>query len=367
MPLLTSCTVVGGVCAPVYLFFIPSSDPQPGTRLRARLREIDWIGAVLIAGMFLAGLMGISFGGTVYAWSSGSIITLFVLFGVLLVVFFVQQICCIGTTAARRLFPVPFLRDSFMIRMFLQTAAGTTSVFIPIYFIPLYFAFVQGDSALTSGVRLLPYVVPMSVVCVVNGYAMSYFGYYTPWYLFGGVCCVLGNALLSTIDVGTSFSAIYAYSALVGIGAGAYIQASFSVAQLKAPPPLAKHVLGLLTTAQLGGPAFALAVADAAFLNNTLTALTALLPEQPRAVLLALISGATRDARAIPAGARDAVLEAIVTSLRRSFFVSLVAGALTLIMALTFRWEKLFVAVSAGHEQKAEETKETAAAVASSS
>jgi hypothetical protein len=302
--------------------------------------------------MFLCGLMAISFGGTVYSWSGGQVIALFVCFGVFFIALMAQQIFLIGTTKDRRLFPVEFLTNPFMINLFLQTAAGTTSVFIPIYFIPLYFAFVQGDSALISGVRLLPYVVPMSLVCVLNGYAMSYFGYYAPWYIFGGIFTLTGSALLYTIDVATNFSRIYAYSALIGVGAGAYIQASFSVAQLKAPPHLAKYVVGLMTTAQLGGPAFALSIASSSFLNAAQRSLTEFLPNRSPDYILALISGASRGAaQQLPDDVRSAVLKTIVSSLRKSFIVSLVAGSITLLLALPMKWEKLFT-ISSSEQQE---------------
>ena len=287
--------------------------------------------------------MAISFGGTVYSWSNGQIIALFICFGVLFVTLMAQQIRLVGTTKERRLFPVEFLTNPFMINMFLQTAAGTTSVFIPIYYIPLYFSFVHGDSALASGIRLLPYVVPMSFICVVSGYAMSYFGYYTPWYLFGGIFTMIGSTLLYTIDEATNFARTYAYSTLVGLGAGAYIQASFSVAQVKAPPHLANHVVGLLTNAQLGGPAFALSIANAAFLNEALGSLSTLLPRESRQNILQVISGAGTDAfQQLDGAVKPSVVKIIVGSLRMSFILSLVAGSLTLLLALTMKWEKVF-------------------------
>jgi hypothetical protein len=68
---------------------------------------------------------------------------------------------------------------------------------IPTYYIPLYFQFVRGDSALTAAVRLLPFICLMVVFGFANGGLMSKFGYYMPWYLAGGIFTTIGGALMS--------------------------------------------------------------------------------------------------------------------------------------------------------------------------
>lgn len=68
---------------------------------------------------------------------------------------------------------------------------------IPTYYIPLYFQFVRGDSALTAAVRLLPFIVLMVAFGFLNGGLMSKLGYYMPWYLAGGLLTTAGGALMS--------------------------------------------------------------------------------------------------------------------------------------------------------------------------
>lgn len=69
---------------------------------------------------------------------------------------------------------------------------------VPTYYIPLYFQFVRGDSALTAAVRLLPFIILMVAFGFLNGALMSKLGYYMPWYLGGGVLTTIGGALMST-------------------------------------------------------------------------------------------------------------------------------------------------------------------------
>lgn len=66
----------------------------------------DWLGAILSIGGFVALVMAINFGGTSYAWNSGQIIALYVISGILWIVFAVQQSLNFLTTKESRMLPV---------------------------------------------------------------------------------------------------------------------------------------------------------------------------------------------------------------------------------------------------------------------
>lgn len=72
---------------------------------------------------------------------------------------------------------------------------------VPTYYIPLYFQFVRGDSALTAAVRLLPFIILMVTFGFLNGGLMSKLGYYMPWYLTGGILTTIGGALMSAYNI----------------------------------------------------------------------------------------------------------------------------------------------------------------------
>lgn len=139
--------------------------------------------------------MAINFGGTLYAWNSGQIIALFVVAGILTIVFALQQAFSIFTRNQDRMFPVHFLRNKEAVLLFVITAAGNCAAFIPIYYIPLYFQFTRGDAALKAAVRLLPLICTISATILVNGALMSKFGYYQPWYVGGNVLILIGGVL----------------------------------------------------------------------------------------------------------------------------------------------------------------------------
>ena len=140
--------------------------------------------------------MAISFGGALYAWNSGQIIALFVVAAVLWAVFSVQQFLALFTTVDDRMFPVHLLKNKEAILLFLLMATGATAAFVPIYYIPIHFQFTQGDSALASAIRLLPFIFVLSAMILLNGGIMSRIGYYKPWYVGGTALGLIGAACL---------------------------------------------------------------------------------------------------------------------------------------------------------------------------
>jgi hypothetical protein len=95
-----------------------------------KVAQLDFLGIILNIGAFTALILAISFGGTEYAWSDGRQIALWVVGGVLLALFAVQQGLSIGTTPATRTFPVDFLRKKILIVLFCLMSAASTCVFV---------------------------------------------------------------------------------------------------------------------------------------------------------------------------------------------------------------------------------------------
>ena len=339
--------VVGAVAGPIYLLLIPSIDPIPGTTFRARLAPTDKIGTVLMAGSLTSLLMAISFGGIVFEWSSARTIALFVVAGVLFIMLLAQQILTIGTSVEDRIFPIHFLRSPIMVILGLATAAVTTGSFTIIYFLPLFYQLVVEESALNSGVHLLPFVSFMVVVCVGNGMIVGKYGYYMPWFLLSGIFLTIGSACLYTVDQFTPAPNVYGYSIIYGIGVGAGVQMSFGVAQMKVKPAEGGLAIGFCTFFQLAGPAVAISIANSVFLNEALNHLRALLPATNEDEVLGALFGLNAP---ILQGNHDVsraqIVNVLAETIKKVYAVPLSSGALVIIMSLFMKREKLFGMVS---------------------
>ncbi|KUI69004.1 Putative HC-toxin efflux carrier TOXA [Cytospora mali] len=335
--------IVGAVAAPVFLFLIPSKDPLPGTSIKFRAAPIDLLGTVLLAGAITSLLMGISFGGVVYDWDSGSIIALFVVAGVLCAIFLAQQLLTIGTTVETRIFPLHFLRAPTLVMQALAVAATATASFTIIFFLPLYYQLVIDLSPVASGVHLLPFVCFMVAVCVLNGILLSSkLGYYMPWFLLSGVFMVVGSACLFIVNQYTSAAKVYGYTIIYGIGVGASIQMPFSVAAAKVRPEEAGLAIGYCTFFQFLGPAVALSIANAVFLNDALRDLLELLPALGKDAVLGALFGLDP---ALLAGnsqvSRATIANVITTSMHTVYAIPLSSGALVLVLSIFMNRERL--------------------------
>lgn len=298
-----------------------------------------------MAGLFTTGFIAISFGGTIWAWNSAASIALFIVSGILIIFFFLQQIFSIGTTPEKRLFPINFLKSRILVIMFVATACATSTVFIPVYFIPLYYQFVQSDNALDAGVNLLPFIAFNVVCAMINGATMSKKPYYMPWYVVGAMLCVTGNTLLYTVDEFTSNARIWGYSILVGAGSGCFIQLAFTVVQHKVEKHLVPVAVGFCTLAQLSGPAASLAMSNAIFLNKAADGIIGIAPDVSREAVLGAISVASNGGLQSSFGQHQQaeLVHIIVDAMSNCYIISLTAAGLTLLMSFFMKPERLFL------------------------
>lgn len=336
---------IGALCAPVYIFMLPSVDPRPGVTLKDRAREMDYVGTILTIGAFVSGVMALSFGGITYPWNSGKVIGMFVCSGVLFIILGFQQVYTVFTTTTRRIFPVEFFKSRTILILFCMTAAGATAIFIPIYMVPIFFQFTRNDTALEAGVRLLPFIMLMIFSVIANGAILSAYGYYMPWYLAGGLLVVAGGALMYTVDESTSIARVYGYTILIGFGDGLFAQASFSIAQAIVDPALIASAVGFITCAQVSGSTIALAISNSVFLNKSQTSIQAILPQTPIKEIQEAIAGAgSAFVKSLSPEIRAQVLDAIVTAMSKTYVLVITAGALVVVLSLAMKREKLFLA-----------------------
>ncbi|KAF7177585.1 hypothetical protein CNMCM7691_005914 [Aspergillus felis] len=317
--------LIGALCAPVYLFLLPSKDPRPGVALKERSREVDIVGAALQMAALTTFVLAISWGGVVYPWNSGQVI---------------------GLSGLHHNRAPHHTRGFFGSRtvliLFASTAAAGASAFVPIYMIPLYFQFTRGDAALDAGVRLLPFIILMVATILTNGALLSKFGYYMPWYTAGGLLALTGGALMYTVDLNTSTSRIYGYTVILGLGVGLWIQASFAVAQAVVEPKYVPAAVGFITLAQFAGITIVMAIANTIFLNECLTSIPRILPNVPRDEIEAAIQGTSDLLDRLSSDVRTRVLEAIVSGISKSYALVIAAGALVAVLSFLMKHERLF-------------------------
>lgn len=188
--------------------------------VRSALRPvIDYLGIILIT-LGASGLTLVtSWGGTTYPWASPTIIWLAAGSVVALVLFVLVE-----RRAAEPVLPMRLFRN----RVF--AVAGPLSFIVGfamlggITFLPTYLQYVQGTSATTSGIRMLPMVLGLLIAAIGSGNAVSKTGRYRVFPIVGSVGMVAGLYLLSRLDEHTGFWLTSLYMFVLGVGVGLTMQ-----------------------------------------------------------------------------------------------------------------------------------------------
>ncbi|KAJ2978543.1 hypothetical protein NQ176_g3764 [Zarea fungicola] len=280
-----------------------------------------------------------------WRWGDGRTIGSIAAFAVLLIAYVAQQAFSIWTTPETRAFPVHLLRSKTQILLYVAAAANITALFVVVYFIPIYFQFVHGDSALTAAVRLLPFVIVTVSFNQGAGTLLSKVRYYMPIYVASGLIMVLGSALLAAyLDPSTPAGYIYTFTVITAIGTGCTFQLGYPVATAKA----GKHVgdaLSLQNIAQVGGIIISLVIAGQVFQSNATRNLTRLLADTKFTAedIRAAVAGAqSRIFEEIHGDLREAAVLAITEAMRRAFILVCVGGGVVTVSGLMMKRERLF-------------------------
>jgi Major Facilitator Superfamily len=249
-----------------------------------------------------------------------------------------------GQTKERRVFPVEMLYMRTTVLLFILIATSAALAFVTLYYIPLYFQFTRGDSALRSAVRLLPVIFTLVFGSVAGGILITKIEYYSPFYIFGTALGLIGSALLYTSTPETTAARIYGYTILIGLGAGMYSQAGFAVAQVKVPKSMVGQAIGFLTTGQLVGAVISLSVGGTVLINTATAGLTQLLPDTPVETIRGAIAGTAGSFfQTLDEATRTAALGIIVSSIDKVYILTITAGAVGFVASVLLKHERISV------------------------
>lgn len=146
------------------------------------------------------------------------------------------------------------------------SASVITSLYVPIYYIPIYFQFMESDTALKSAVRLLPFVLIAVFVNLISGSLLARVKYYKPVYIISGIMITLGGALFYVYpDPSVNAGTIYGISIVTAAGTGLTLQIGYTIASLKVTGEDVGHAISIQNLAQIGGTTSLLSLQDKSF------------------------------------------------------------------------------------------------------
>ncbi|MCJ1353413.1 MAG: hypothetical protein MMC33_003399 [Icmadophila ericetorum] len=331
---------IGGVSALVIVLFLhlkyQIAAGQKKNGIVATLGQLDPLGTFLFVPGIICLLLALQWGGTTYAWNSGRVIALLVLFGVLMIAFVAVQFWLkeAGTIPPR----IMTQRTVVFASLFSFLLGG--SYFILIYFLPVWFQAIKSVSALHSGVDTIPFVLSMAVGTIFSGALTTKLGHYMP-YVYGSVVFIsIATGLITTFQPGTSHGKWIGYQILYGFGAGLAFQLPQIAVQ--AVLPLADVSVGVAITffTQILAGALFVSICNNIFDNKLVKYVGALnIPSVDAKDLVKL--GATEIRSYIPPQYLTEVLEAYNHALVKIFQVALVVACLSALAAAGMEWKSV--------------------------
>jgi MFS transporter, DHA2 family, glioxin efflux transporter len=118
--------------------------------------------------------------------------------------------------------------------------------FCILYYLPIYFQSVHDTSAVMSGVRMLAFIIPLTLSTVAQGMTLGKVGIAPLFWISGATLATVGCGLFYTMDTETSTGKWIGYQILAGFGVGWAFQVALSNAQIHAAPEDISQVSAIL-------------------------------------------------------------------------------------------------------------------------
>ncbi|KAI8343349.1 major facilitator superfamily domain-containing protein [Chlamydoabsidia padenii] len=199
--------------------------------LTKQLRQVDYGSLLLLMPGAICILVALQTGGEQLSWSSPMVIALFSIGGFALALFMVSEIFIVkhNPVMPRRLVTC---RSSMAV--FIGQFAASASDYAMLYFVPLHYQIVRGDSGVQSALELLPLFLFAVTSGLISGILITKTGHYRIYLWLGCGLPVIGAALFATSTVDTNVVHQYVYLAIMGTGVGLLKQALVVAGQASA-------------------------------------------------------------------------------------------------------------------------------------
>ncbi|KAH8889976.1 MFS general substrate transporter [Thozetella sp. PMI_491] len=330
---------VGGVALLFLLMFLAdthSPDAEKKTLLwKDIFLSVDPLGNLFLMGSLISLFMALSWAGTNYPWSSGTIIGLLITFVVCLGLFAFDQYKR-GDEAA--LSP-RILKQRSVMAGFLFSCCLNGSLGVLEYYIPIYFQAVYGWDPTRAGYMMLPVTVGFNIGLLLQGFGTSWLGYYTPFMLLSSIIMPVSAGLITTWDASTDLARLIVYPGLIGFASGL----AFEVPQIAVQTVLPEEdgALGISITlfAQNFGAAIFISVAQQVFASQLLANLRDKLPNIDPTEIQAL--GLVNLPAGLAGGGSAGVLDGLQKSFAQAWFIAVALASIMIVGSLTMEWRSV--------------------------
>ncbi|PIA19094.1 MFS general substrate transporter [Coemansia reversa NRRL 1564] len=299
-----------------------------GSRMHM-LKRIDILGTLFIAGSVLTLVLALNYGGNVLKWSSGVVITLFVLAVFLFIVFiFIEAKMASEPILPRALFKTRTGGALIIMQPFIGIAT-----FAPVVYLILWYDVVKFKSAADASLYVLAAALAALVASAASEVVVSLLGRCRPLVRLSMPLMALGCGLLIILDEDTRNGIPIIFMALLGVGIGMTFQPHFLMLRAAAGASPMAGVVASVLFLRLLGAAVGIALFNAVLQNNLSTKLAEVVLRNPLYVQYILRSMNNQDIvhlDSVPQSVRDEIIHANAQGFRAIFIACLVFAAVSM-------------------------------------
>ncbi|KAG2215926.1 hypothetical protein INT46_004182 [Mucor plumbeus] len=194
--------------------------------------QIDYASFFLLTPGAVCFLIGLQIGGEELRFDTPTIIALLTVGPILMGLFVASEIWVVKQNP---IFPRHFVMSINNMAVLVGQFAGGAVNNAIIYFIPLHFQIVKGDTAVESALELLSFFITAVFGGLISGVIINRTGRYQVMLWGGTALSVVGAALFQSCTIDTSNTLQYTYLAILGFGIGIFKNIFVVVGQAAVP------------------------------------------------------------------------------------------------------------------------------------
>ncbi|KAI8964181.1 MFS general substrate transporter [Daldinia sp. FL1419] len=310
---------VGGVVAVIIaLTQIPDHIAKPKVRdaFKNGIIQFDLPGFALFAPSAIMLFLAMQYGGNEFRWDSSQVIGLFCGSGATFIVWLIWE----WYQGVNAMVPLSMMKKRVMWASCISALFLSGTMFITVYYLPMYFQTVRATSPFKSGVDVLPNILSQMVFGIIGGNLIQRVGYFPPFVLLGAVLNATGCGLLALLSPHTPTGQWAGYQILFGAGRGFAISIPFLAVQNQLQKNLIPAAMSTLVFLQNISAAVMTVISQTILTNS----LIEIIPQDAPGVnpQVVINTGTTASALAQAVGQQDlpGVLWAYAHSLRRIWY-----------------------------------------------
>ncbi|PIA14265.1 MFS general substrate transporter [Coemansia reversa NRRL 1564] len=307
--------------------------PRTKTTITNKLKRIDFAGiAALVIGIVMLQL-GLTWGGQDYPWKSAAVIISLVLAVILLVVFvIIEWIYAVEPIMPLRLFK----HRNTSIMLAVQMTFGMC-YYLPPYYYPIYLTVIRNNSALDTGLHMIPVLLSLSVASLTTGFIVKHTGAYLLAIWIGIAINTAGVGLFVLLGNNPSNGMLIGIPIVFGAGLGIAVQPTLTCAQNTVKHKDVATTTSLYLTLQMLGGALGQAVAQSILRNRISPMLDNIADKFPNHA--DAVENVIKDPTVIwkpnvPINVRNETIDAYVKSIHVVYYVFLAFGIFTFVCSL---------------------------------